>query len=259
MPRPPIIDDHVETIAKKFQRLRSESKESLYFGLELEVERFDEIDKQKEIIIAKQLKKFNEYLHIKRDGSITNGFEFTDQPQTLNYFYNHLYNWQKIFDILCKYEYYEDNAAGFHIHINANYLTVEQIAKLYYFVHSQKAMFTKIGRRSGGYHYEYKRIRKVDFDKDELGVGYCRNEALNLTNMETRGTIEFRLFRSTIDIKLFIATVEFIDLLIHFIKDIHSDVIINKLDAYYCFIGYYLKKFHKYNCLEYLLKDVIEC
>ena len=263
MPTPPIINDHLETVAKKFLKLRSEPKELLYFGLELEVERSYSISSKSELAIAKELKRLNKYLHIKRDGSISNGFELADQPQTLQYFYKHIYEWQQIFDILCKFEYYDDNAAGFHIHINGNYLTKDEIVKLYYFVHSQKSLFTKVGRRSGGYHYEYKRMTKVEynnkFNEDTLGYGYQRNEALNITNLPNRGTLEFRLFRSTIDIKLFIATIEFVDIVVNYIKNMHKDTVINKKDARYAFIGYFMKHFNRYNCLDTIIKDVIEC
>lgn len=261
----PIIDEHVETIAKYFHHTKEDKKNPLYFGLELEVERFNNdtdysIIEKENTQIAKKLKKINKFIHIKKDGSILNGFEIADQPQTLNYFYNNIYNWQLIFDILCENEFYEDNNAGFHIHVNSNYFSDNEIMKLRYFVNTHKQLFIKIGRRSDGYHYTYTRLLKNNFTEelinDEIA---CRNECLNITNRNKRGTLEFRLFRSTIDIQLFIATIEFVDCLIKYIKQISNNTIINKLDAKLAFSGFYFKSLKNYNCLDYFKKDILQC
>jgi hypothetical protein len=259
---PDLIDPHINTNAKYFFKNPSERKSNnlLYYGIELEVDRDEIIESNLEEKLVKKIKKINSNLHIKRDSSLSYGFEIVDQPCTLQYIYDNFNNWDQIFELLLEYQYTNDNAAGFHIHFNSCYLNEENKKKLRYFVNSQRVLFQKIGRRKTGFHYEYVKVNKKIYEDEFLANHNCqRNECINFANMDNdeRPTIEFRLFRSTIDKQIFLATIEFIDLVIKFVNFIDKEVILSKDGAKLAFIGFCIKHIEDYKQLEIFKKIIL--
>ena len=104
-----------------------ESKEDVYFGLELEVVTNSNIN---DCIIdfveicENNNFKWEKYFHIEDDGSLNNGVEFISQPLSINVAYEII---PKITKYLKNAGFTTDNSCGGHIHITKNAFTKNRI------------------------------------------------------------------------------------------------------------------------------------
>ena len=103
-----------------------------------------------------------------------------------------------------------------------------------------------LANRDSGYAvYDAYTLKKAIKSPPRLGD---RHVAINLTN---ENTIEFRIFRGTLNPKRFLATLQFVDALCHFVKVV-SMVTCGK----YCFREFmgYITNTNRYNNLEHYLR-----
>lgn len=193
---------------------------SRYFGVELEIDEGGESDS-----CAKQLLSIanpvENRMYCKHDGSLDNGFELVSHPMTLEYHQKRM-PWA---EILSKakdlgYRSHQSNTCGLHVHINrSNFGETEQeqdecIARVLYFVEKHWEELLKFSRRSRrqmeqwAARYGYKEQPMELLDHAKKGYGGCRYTCVNLTNTNT---IEFRMFRGTLKLNTFIATLQLVD------------------------------------------------
>lgn len=205
---------------------------SRFFGIELEVDKKErdaftnEYETAANVLdIANHKYGENQRLYIKYDGSLNCGFELVSHPMSLNY---HLKNmpWEEIMTILLKDDYLSSKVGtcGLHIHVNRTAFgsNIDEqdsaIARLLYLVdhhweqirifsrRTQKQLnnwAAKYGTKSNP--EEFKKDMKAGFD-----CKYKRHMCINITNADT---IEFRIFRGTLKIDTFKATLQFVNLL----------------------------------------------
>ena len=194
-------------------------KDLLYYGVELEIdcggensenaEKIEDIGNEKDI-----------HLYCKHDGSINNGFEIVSHPMTLKYHYNDM-NWNEIFEkaVSMGYKSHNTHTCGLHIHINRNAFgeTYDDqefaIARIVYFVESNWNELVKFSRRHIDnimrWASRYGIVENVKntynkAKKSNLG----RYVAVNLFNSDT---VEIRIFRGTLNIDTFYATLQLVD------------------------------------------------
>jgi len=229
---------------------------TLYMGFELEIEvKGNTKDYAENLFDFLQKKELHKRYYFKKDGSLNNGFEIVSHPATLKkYHASH-----KIYDILqylkkTDAESYDGKTCGLHIHINREFFTKKELGKLSLFFNNAENELIRFSQRTekqieGFCKYEnltekgYIEYMSGNF---EMLKGYDRYVAVNLTNTET---IEFRIFRGTLDYKRFLASLMLIDALCNFIKETsYRSMNWQAFKNYLTFVN-------RYNHLEKYLKE----
>ena len=176
-----------------------------FYGVELEVELRDG-DLCDEVQTVKN--QLGEHAICKGDGSLNNGFEIVTSPASFAFHRDTL--WEKFFAhrhpglrIM--------SSCGLHVHCSREPLSELSIAKMVCFVNAARnARFMRVisGREASN----YARYKKKDIRDAAKRTG-DRYEALNV---QPPKTIEFRLFKATLNRAKFFKALEFCDAMIHF-------------------------------------------
>ena len=181
----------------------------LYMGVELETQ--GEIGDASALIDFVQ-RDDEEHAFLKDDSSIS-GVEIVTHPMTLDYHRNE-YDWQGLIESAESDGFYDGTGAGLHVHISrdglgnsrAEQAQVETNVLAMLEIHWDK--WVELARRDSS-HWAAKNLLGVSINKKNLedGKDYRkgRYQALNFTNPDT---IEFRMFRSTMDVSVIQATLE---------------------------------------------------
>ena len=226
-----------------------------YLGIELEINTM--------CAPAEHAQEFKRFLHslgvdkhffFKRDGSINGGYEIVTHPTTM--VHNHkTIPWKEILGWLRKNgaRSYESGECGLHVHISKDGINNLEMGKLKMFFHKAAAPITKFSKRKS---MSYCRIE--DFGLVEL-THFLRGEFMQdgrrvAINTETnKGTIEFRLFRGTLNYKRFMASLQMVYASVEFVKE-HGSVAIAHQDAWKMFCNW-LRKKERYQMLIGYLKS----
>lgn len=193
-------------------------KDDRYFGVELEVDCGGNDNEN-----ARTLKNLancsGEHIYIKSDGSIDDGFEIVSHPMTLDYHINNM-DWESVLHeaVNMGYRSHQTSTCGLHIHVNRNAFGANQaeqeevISKILFFIEKHWNELFRFSRRSEynmnrwSARYGYEKSGKEILQKAK-GMDN-RYVALNLRNYHT---IEFRLFRGTLKLNTFIATLQLVN------------------------------------------------
>lgn len=237
--------------------------EKLYIGVELEVTkdargyltRSNHIDAL--FFIRKNYKELG--LNIESDSSIGDGFEIVTQPMTYKYIKENENKFKEILTYLSENGYYshDKGKCGLHIHVSKDALgdTEEEIQqtieKIMLFVETYRPKVETFSRRKhqqyscyNAYIIPYHKERCVDNFQDEyyksgkLLYEINKNDCIGHssvvnTSTSTGVTIEFRMFRGTLRYETFMATIEFINNLVHVCKEnMTSKISWNKVVSY---------------------------
>lgn len=195
---------------------------NLFEGMELEID--DGNDREE---CAGEIREiFNDFITCENDGSLNNGFENITQPATLNYHISIEEKYERLRDTARKYGFSSHNAGtcGLHIHINRSFFGSKEetaTAKILYMVEKFWDELVKFSRRS--YSQLDQWAKKYNSDEKPIdivkkfknGRSYDRYCAVNLTN---KNTIEFRLFRGTLNVNTILATLSLVDTICRFAK-----------------------------------------
>lgn len=208
--------------------------QTLLFGFELEVEN-NSYDYSNEYLAKKVRREFGDLVITAHDGSLDSGFEIISHPMNLNFIYSVKDTIKSALELLQKHTTSENGTCGFHIHINRRFLGAtkdiqnETIDKLYLIMETFKDELVKFSRRNANSltrwssflldkaessEIKNKLALKNIKDIKERNNG-TRYMALNICN---RKTVEFRLFRGTLDFTTFMAAFELIYNLVKFAK-----------------------------------------
>ena len=237
-----------------------ETTDNLYLGVELEVDSGKTYDASKEIS-----QKFTD-VYLKHDGSLETGFEIVSHPATLQY---HKYDlgWEYIMHICQDYmmRSHDTTTCGLHCHVSRDFFGTEQdeqdlhIAKLILLINKfWDTHIVPFSRRSMGQLDRWAAkpiINLEETDTEEQIIDKVKDtkyngryQGINLTNYYT---VEFRIFRGTLNLNTFIATLQFVDCICRFAKsmklsDIYtvnwSDLFSRKEDEYPELINYLKSK-----------------
>lgn len=216
-----------------------QSANSIYLGIELETECKGAYS-NKDCIKTTGL-NVNPVFYMKRDGSLNNGMEIVSHPATFKYWMNADLNFcNKLIELGCRS--YDTKTAGMHVHISKSALTTAQQAKLLMFVKNNESFMLFISRRANksamarwagidngrakdliervrdphGYHayrYTQRYNQPLPDNYNTLFGRYC---AINLFNAKT---IEFRIFRGTLDINSIKRNLAFVVVLTAYMRD----------------------------------------
>ena len=207
-----------------------DTSKQLYFGVELEVEssNYEKITDQNTV------SNYLEWCYMKHDGSLSNtGFEIVSHPMTMDF----INDKKDVYDD-CFYDLrnngctsHDNGDCGLHVHVNRDYLGMSDeeqettIVKILYlfekywdkivtFSRRTSSQLSSWANRNTDTNGDTEEIRKEIKCYDKQG-GY-RYRAINLAN---ENTIEFRVFRGTLKLNTFYATIQFVSNVVNLAKD----------------------------------------
>lgn len=194
-----------------------------YLGFELEVETDDPQYVAEEL--GSQYDK--DIFYIKEDGSLENGIEIVTHPHTLQK--HRARHWRKLLQYLrgqsCTS--YDNKRCGLHVHVNRNALSDKDWHKVEWFFWKCKTRIIGFSKRTKEQIESWANFNKPAEIKDikaNMRPGTMhRYSALNFTNSKT---VEFRIFRGTLEPRRFWASLCFVAALVDFIQEIGISYIV---------------------------------
>lgn len=190
---------------------------TIYLGFELEV------DKPSEDCSINDAANFvndtSKYTYVKHDGSLDEGMEIVSHPATLEYHMSKKEVWGDIFNQLltdCGFKSHDARTCGLHVHVSLHALESRNplaVNNMLFLMDHFWDRFVKFSRRTedqlnrwaarySTIHGDYEDLKKQAKDTRN------RYYALNLQN---KHTVEIRMFRGTLNLNTFIATLQFVD------------------------------------------------
>ena len=191
-----------------------------FFGVELEIDEAGESECAASQILRIGNAGGREHIYCKHDGSLEDGFEIVSHPMSLDY---HLRSmpWA---EVLAKaqelgYTSHQARTCGLHVHVSRDAFgstEAEQdacIARILYIFEKHWEEILKFSRRTPrqlerwATRYGYKESPGdiLSHAKDSRSNRYT---CVNLTNVDT---VEFRVFRGTLKLNTFLATLQLVD------------------------------------------------
>lgn len=199
------------------------------YGLEVEIDNGD----YKQEAAADIQAAGGDHIYLKEDGSLSYaGFEIVTHPATLEYHVNH-FPWFEVCEAALSYGYrsHDTDTCGLHIHASRSLFGdtgVEQdltIAKIMLLV--DRWYDTKIvnfARRNLHKMRQWADKPNADIkpgDDDHAAVNKSKKNADNrykAVNLCNRNTVEFRFFRGTLKRDTIIASIQWVDTIIHYCR-----------------------------------------
>lgn len=192
-----------------------------FFGVELEIDGAGKDSDNADELLAVGNRN-DEFIYIKSDGSLDDGMEIVSHPASLDY--HKQYQWDEIMSkaVSLGYRSHQTSTCGLHVHVNRDCLgdnrdeQDETISRILYFVEHHWNELLRFSRRSEysmnrwASRYGYENSARAILDKAKKGNN-GRYAAVNLMNW---ATIEFRLFRGTLKLNTFMATLELVNSII---------------------------------------------
>ena len=197
-----------------------------YMGVELEIGKGGYSNVNAEVIMAGKSE-----LYAKEDGSVDQGFELVTHPMSIDYHLNE-FGWEGIMDRAKARGYAGPHGTGIHVHVSRDFFGTdyetqsEHISNLIYFVEKNWQEIVTFARRTPGeieqWSGRYLRHGEnyADYSPAKLMDVARRNgsryHAINLRNSDT---VEIRIFRSTTNVKIMRAYLQFVDVITDLSKD----------------------------------------
>jgi hypothetical protein len=208
------------TAKAEWEFVKQPWENTTFLGIELEIS-FPHDNKDSFFKVTKE--KLNGLCFWKHDGSIDEteeaigpGGELVVTPHT--YQSHRKLNWKEILEAFSGAGgiSYDAKSCGIHIHTNRDNLTKRDMDKLRAFFVMHYPFILKFSRRTPSHLKNYAFIPDVDqlerWNKNPLCMD--RHVCLNLTE----DTLEFRIFRGTLNPTRFRACLQFVDAMINFVK-----------------------------------------
>ena len=209
-----------------FNICKGENDNSLFFGLELEIE--NDENKVKNRQAAQKITEIlsNDIVYMKTDGSLSNGFEIVTHPMTFAYIKSIQVTFNLMLDYLRNngFRSYNSTTCGMHIHISKENFTTWQLFRFMSFFNDNKDFIVKLSQRDESKLKKWASLS--DENRDQLvhktisvkkgKDNFSRYSAINLCNDKT---IEIRIFRGTLAQGSFFKNIEFCQALFEYTRD----------------------------------------
>ena len=206
---------------------------TLYLGIELEIELND--SKQETCFeIAKDCFPESDFIW-KHDGSLNNGMEFVLSPHTFQSIRK-----LKFRDFLKKLinagvKSWDPGTCGLHVHVNQEALPKNAHKKLRRFFEKNEYKIRKLSGRCA-----------KNFDN---WCGIYRNDKYSALHPTSRGTLEFRIFRGSLNYTRFKANLTFVQAIIEFVCH-HSVIVCGSQNSFKYFLDFVKENYqHLYKFL----------
>lgn len=196
-----------------------------YLGVELEVAYGGKNDAITEHILP-IINKDKLFMYCSEDGSIEDGFENITQPATFEHHLSITNEYKEVFNVLRKYDYasHDTSCCGLHVHINRNFFPQDtetecltKLATMFIKFWDELLVFSRRIHKKMNYCKEITLPAQKYVQRSNLGnKRQYRYYALNLTHKDT---VEFRIFRGTLNIDTFMASLELVHNMALFARD----------------------------------------
>ena len=220
-------------------KFRGDAKNSPYLGVELETDGGN--DRASYVTALDNIEGFGKHFYMTKDSSLNNGVELTSHPCTLSYHANELYEmYEAIRSTALRYDFQSHNGGrcGLHVHMNRDFfgkgVDSQDVGgyKMMRLLQRFEPNFTKFSRRrdNGWCCYttsqtygpdkagEPDDIRRVLDKANDMKYEDRHEQALNFQHDET---FEFRIFRGTLNLSTFFASLGMVNGIAHVAK-MHS-------------------------------------
>lgn len=199
----------------------------MYLGVELETDKGDNYEAYSEDLY--ELSDSESLFYQMEDGSLRNGIEIISQPCTLDYHLNE-FPWEDIAQVARRYDFKSHDAGtcGLHVHVSCaalgetgteQDLTKAKIAILFDHLWEQ---LVKFSRRSNFEYCAKLNANVTNEDSETVAVAKTKSVArghYRALNMSNYHTLEFRIFRGTLNVNTIKATLEFVSGMTHYCLD----------------------------------------
>lgn len=209
-----------------FYKNGTNDNDGLFMGVELEVDSDDYNPKTEE---ARRVQELLPHVYCKRDGSLNNGFENVTHPCTLGYHmkadYKEAFEYMKEQGLTG----HDNNTCGLHVHVNRDYLGLSTdsqdltIAKIMLILDTlwEKGLVSFTRRQESELSHWAKRCCMEDIGNEEEEIvckskQFKRNGRYYAVNLQNTNTVEFRIFKSTLNYNSFIATLQFVSNIVNY-------------------------------------------
>ena len=178
-----------------------------YIGTELEVEKANSDYWERNDVAGEVISKLDSRVYCERDGSLFDGFEIISEPHTVEEYFK--LKWEDTLQYLIDngYTSHNNGRCGLHIHFSNEWFGDDEdeiddnVAKVIHLYSKEYEFFLKCSRRSARQADEWaSRYVCDDFEDAKANKSGSRGHhvAVNLDNMTSFGTVEFRLGRGTL-------------------------------------------------------------
>lgn len=168
-------------------------------------------------------------LYFENDGSLDQGFEIISHPMTFSFVEQHTSTFADMMKTLVSNGYVSHNKSccGLHVHIGADAFSNlrQAIRNMLVFFDKNWNEIVKFSRRKESQINDWARKNEDVNESIEMwedGDCYSRYRAINLSNDKT---IEIRIFRGTLNMESFMATLAFCNSLAYFAEHMTEDAI----------------------------------
>lgn len=193
-------------------------QDEIFYGYELEMEANGCDDKND---AADMVNNDIGYTYCKRDGSLDDGMELVSHPATLHYHMDKKPVYEEVFKYLTAdgWRSHEAGTCGLHVHISRKAMARKNryaVANLLLFFDYHWDKFLKFSRRTQSQlerwaqRYETKGIDYVDLEDDAYG----KDDRYMTINLQNSNTVEIRMFRGTLNVETFMATLQLVDVVV---------------------------------------------
>lgn len=213
-------------------------KGNVFLGVELEVD--DGADYVSELVAnLSRIDPSEDKFYLKHDGSLANGIEIVTHPATLKAHMRAMH-WKEIVDtaLESKFKSHNTDTCGLHVHVGrtglgtdytAQETTIDKLIAIFWKLEDQLFTFSR-RTNSNMNHWSPFNHKSVDnFTPKKAGEAKNRYERYRAINVTNTHTIEFRLFRGTLNMVTLRASIQLVDTLVRIARDYSIAYIINKL------------------------------
>lgn len=197
-----------------------EAVNSICFGFELEMEDH----RNRGSFVNRDADYMNDtigFTYCKHDGSLDNGIELVSHPATLEYLMESKETFSEVFDEMIRrgYTSHDNRNCGLHVHISLKPLleaNEDAVSNLIIIVNSLWEKLVRFSRRTESQlnrwakRYDSKRHKAKDVAK-KAKENCGRYTAVN---QENKHTVEIRIFRGTLKVDTFFATLQLVQRLV---------------------------------------------
>jgi len=248
-----------------------DKKNEIYFGIELEIDR-DGYSNQDKNELASSISGDESTFYCKDDSSLNCGFEIVSHPFSWDYFKSNKNDFKNNLDKArdAGYRSHDTTTCGMHIHVSKKTLSNLDIFKMVYFVYSNADFIKVVSNRNWD---DLNRWCSLDLDNllnrsgihgsnplkkanriGKLAKAKTGTPKYTAINLSKSNTIEFRIFKGTLNWRSYQKNLQFVQSLVQWCKKTSLKHIQDK-DAIFSYFDFITKDQTNYdNLILFLFK-----
>jgi len=208
---------------------------TLFLGFELEAGDATNEQCRRAAEAVHNLDPCESHFHLEHDSSIPNyGFELVSAPHTLAEHAS--YGWKAITGAMSGNglrSHDTGGLCGLHVHVSRDFFSAEDLVRLDLFVLKNRTFWEKVARRTQVHYAAFLQKSSSDYGRS-AGSRYA---AINFCPEKT---VEFRLFRGSLNYRTLMATLELVDGVCRWVKTVDSETVCRNegaIDAFVAWLG----------------------